>query len=101
MFTEIRLQNFKKFSNSKFKLKPKKLSLLAGGNNSGKSTLLQSLAVWDFCIAVIENERGSEALLPAYSGQGIGLSDDEFSPILVPAMNHLWVIPPKISGVQK
>lgn len=90
MFKIVKLQNFKKFSDSKFQLKPQGLSLLAGGNNSGKSTLLQSLAVWDFCIAVLQNERGIEAILPGFSGQGIGLSDDEFSPILIPALNHLW-----------
>ncbi len=90
MFERVELTNFKKFKKAEFLFRPKGLSLLAGGNNSGKSTLLQSLAVWDFCLTVLENERGHDALLPSYGGQGIGLSDDEFSPVQIPALNHLW-----------
>lgn len=90
MFEKITLKRFKKFQNTTFDINPNGLSLLAGGNNSGKSTLLQSLAIWDFCLTVLENEKGREALLPSYTGQGVGLSDDEFSPVLIPALNHLW-----------
>ncbi len=63
---------------------------MAGGNNSGKSTFLQALAVWDFCRSVLEMERGAESLRPGYSRQGLGLSDDEFSPLALPSLKHLW-----------
>jgi AAA domain, putative AbiEii toxin, Type IV TA system len=35
-------------------------------------------------------ERGPEMFLSTWSGQGIGLGDDEFSPINVPSLKHLW-----------
>lgn len=87
---KFELKNFKKFKKETIDLKPKGLSLLAGGNNSGKSTLLQALAVWDFCLTVLKNEKGAAALTAAHTGQGVGLSDDEFSPIQIPSLAHLW-----------
>jgi predicted ATPase len=90
MINKVRLTRFKRFTNSTFDLHPKGLSFLAGGNNSGKSTLLQAVAVWEFCRLVLENERGRGSLSAGYSGQGLGLSDDEFSPIAVASLKHLW-----------
>lgn len=90
MIRKVSLLNFKKFKNTDFELNPAGLSFLAGGNNSGKSTLLQALAVWDFCRTVLEMERGRESLHPGYARQGLGLSDDEFSPLALPSLKHLW-----------
>lgn len=90
MIRKIALSNFKKFKQTDFDLHPSGLSFLAGGNNSGKSTLLQALAVWDFCRTVLEMERGEESLRPGYTRQGLGLSDDEFSPLALPSLKHLW-----------
>ncbi|MGV1791682.1 ATP-dependent nuclease [Rhizobium sp. A37_96] len=90
MIKSIRLTRFKRFSNTTIELHPKGLSFLAGGNNSGKSTLLQAIAVWEFCRFVLEMEKGRESLLPNFPGQGLGLSDDEFSPIAVASLKHLW-----------
>ena len=90
MITTIELKNFKRFKSEAIQIKPQGLSLLAGGNNSGKSTLLQSLAVWHFCLTVLKNEKGAAALTSAHTGQGVGLSDDEFSPIQIPSLSHLW-----------
>lgn len=42
MFTELELRNFKGFREQKFELAP--LTVLIGGNGTGKSTLLQALA---------------------------------------------------------
>ena len=80
MIESVKLTRFKRFTDSSFALHPVGISFLAGGNNSGKSTLLQSIAVWEFCRLVLENERGRESLNAGYGGQGLGLSDDEFSP---------------------
>lgn len=35
-------------------------------------------------------ERGSETFVAGHAGQGLGLGDDEFSPINVPSLKHLW-----------
>ena len=89
IFDEIELRRFKQFRKARIGLKSG-LSLVAGGNNSGKSTLLQALAIWEFCKTAIDQEKGHAALLAGPTSQGIGLGDDEFSPINVPTLRHLW-----------
>ena len=62
MIESVKLTRFKRFTNSSFALHPTTITFLAGGNNSGKSTLLQAIAVWEFCRLVLENERGRGSL---------------------------------------
>lgn len=90
MIRSVRLTNFKRFADTQIDLRPGGISFLAGGNNSGKSSLLQAIAVWEFCRLLLEIEKGRSSLLPGYQGQGLGLSDDEFSPIAVASLKHLW-----------
>ena len=45
MITKISTRNFKRFSQQDFPLEA--ISVLAGPNNSGKSTLLQAAMVWN------------------------------------------------------
>jgi predicted ATPase len=90
MIHSVTLTKFKRFSDTTFELLPTGISFLAGGNNCGKSTLLQAIAVWDFCRMILENERGVKSLYSGYMGQGLGLSNDEFSPISVASLKHLW-----------
>ncbi len=90
MIRRVELTRFKRFTNSNFDLHESGITFLAGGNNSGKSTLLQAIAVWEFCRLVLENERGREMLSAGHVGQGLGLSDDEFSPVAVASLKHLW-----------
>lgn len=90
MLHSVSLTRFKRFNQTSFELLPNGISFLAGGNNSGKSTLLQAVAVWEFCRSILENERGPSSILNGYAGQGLGLSSDEFSPIAVASLKHLW-----------
>lgn len=90
MITKIYLTRFKKFQKGTFCLKSDGISLLAGPNNSGKSTLLHALAVWAFCVFVLRQSKGAEAVLPGSSGQGTGLSVEDFNPINIPDLKHLW-----------
>jgi predicted ATPase len=85
----IKFHRFKQFKDDEFVFHPG-VSLLGGGNNAGKSTILQGLAVWEFCRTAIEMERGAESFLADRQVQGLGLGDDEFSPINVPSLKHLW-----------
>jgi predicted ATPase len=89
VITRVSFHRFKQFADQSFELRPG-ISLLGGGNNSGKSSILHGLAVWEFCRTAIEMERGATAFLPGQAGQGRGLGDDEFSPINVPSLKHLW-----------
>ena len=90
MIKRVVLTRFKRFTESAFDLHEEGITFLAGGNNSGKSTLLQAIAVWEFCRLVLENERGRGSLSVGHAGQGLGLSDDEFSPVAVASLKHLW-----------
>jgi len=85
------MTRFKQFASASIDLQPSGITLLAGGNNAGKSSLLHALAVWEFCRTATLMERGEEAIHAAtFQRQGFGLGDDEFSPINVPSLKHLW-----------
>lgn len=90
MIESIRFRKFKRFENELIPLHENGVSFIAGGNNSGKSTILHGLAIWEFCKTAIEAEKGATAFLPNNRHQGLGLGDDEFSPINVPTLGHLW-----------
>jgi energy-coupling factor transporter ATP-binding protein EcfA2 len=91
MITKVTVRNFKCFKNATaFDFKPDGVTFLAGGNNSGKSTLLQALAIWEFARSVIEIARGQNSLLGGSNRQGVGVSAAEFSPIALPDLKHLW-----------
>ena len=85
MLSKVSFHRFKQFRDNSFGLHPG-VSLIGGGNNAGKSTILHGLAIWEFCRTALEMERGVEAFLADYHGQGLGLGDDEFSPINVPSL---------------
>jgi predicted ATPase len=89
MIERVTFHRFKQFADRTLEIHPG-VSLLGGGNNAGKSTILHGLAVWEFCRTAIEMERGAETFLAGEKRQGLGLGDDEFSPINVPSLKHLW-----------
>jgi len=89
MISRVQFHRFKQFKDERFDLHPG-ISLLGGGNNAGKSTILHGLAVWEFCRTALDMERGPKSFLAGHKGQGLGLGDDEFSPINVPSLKHLW-----------
>lgn len=90
MIKSIGLRKFKQFSDATIPLRPEGTMFLAGGNNCGKSSVLHALAIWEFCRNVIQAEKGAAALTSTGMPQGLGLGDDEFSPINVPSLAHLW-----------
>jgi len=91
MIKEVRLRRFKRFENETFKLHGDGLTICAGPNSSGKSTLLHALAVWAFGVIVVRQFKGDEAVRQGYQGQGAGISDDDFTPINIPDLRHLWL----------
>ncbi len=86
---KISLHRFKQFHSAKVSLNSG-LTLLTGGNNSGKSSILHGLAVWEFCKTILEFTRGRKAWTDGGLPQGIGIGISEFTPINVPSLKHLW-----------
>lgn len=90
MIDRLTLHRFKQFRDHAFELQPAGVTLLAGGNNSGKSSILHALAVWEFCRTALEMEKGAGVFVAGGARQGLGLGDDQFSPVEVPSLRHLW-----------
>ncbi len=81
MITKLRLKNFKKVHEQEFNFN--QFELLVGANNSGKSTVLQSLAIWQFCVDQFRRvqkggKRGIQVVLPS------------FTVLPLPEFNLLW-----------
>ncbi|MBV7570237.1 ATP-dependent endonuclease [Pseudomonas sp. PDM27] len=86
---KVMLHRFKRYPKASIVLKDE-LSLVVGGNNSGKSTILQALAAWQFCKTLIEIEKGREGWVQAGGKSGVGLGIVDFTPLQVPSLAHLW-----------
>jgi len=76
MITKITTQYFKQFETQGFPLEP--LTLLAGPNNSGKSTLLQAAMVWNLGMQKWWEKKAPEAdrrprIVPARPSPGRNL----------------------------
>lgn len=81
MITSLKLENFKKIKKEAYNFT--NFDLLVGRNNSGKSTILQALAIWQYCIEEFsrsrrKGSRGSQIVLP------------NFTALPVPQFNLLW-----------
>ena len=81
MITYLTLKNFKSITEQRYEFS--EFDLLVGRNNSGKSTILQALAIWQFCIDEFRqtNRRGK-------NGTQIVLPN--FTALPVPEFNLLW-----------
>ncbi|MCX6936364.1 MAG: AAA family ATPase [Verrucomicrobia bacterium] len=81
MITRLTLRNFKsvKFREYDFT----SLDLFVGWNNSGKSTVLQAIAIWQFCV---DEFRRSKRI----GTKGIQVILPNFTALPVPAFSLLW-----------
>jgi predicted ATPase len=86
---KIILHRFKHFKDATIELHDG-LSLVVGVNNSGKSSILQALATWQFCKTLIEIERGRSAWISTNKKAGVGMGIADFTPLQIPSLNHLW-----------
>lgn len=88
MVTRIHTQYFKRFDKQDFDLGP--ISLLAGPNNSGKSTLLQAVMVWNLALQKWCEKKGPDSGSKAKDRQGAPIARQEFSALPLPSMDQLW-----------
>ena len=81
MITKLTLRNFKCIKEQTYEFT--NFDLLVGWNNCGKSTILQALAIWQFCLdefhrADRSGTTGTRVLLP------------DFTALPLPEFNLLW-----------
>lgn len=81
MITRLTLKNFKRIQEQTYAFS--EFDLLVGRNNSGKSTVLQALAIWQFCVDTFRHSQrrgttGIQVVLP------------NFTALPVPEFNLLW-----------
>ena len=97
MITKLTLRNFKSVDEQSYEFTD--FDLLIGRNNSGKSTVLQALAIWQFCVDEFHRAKRSGAT-------GIQIVLPNFTALPVPEFNLLWKnrtdrVYPTENGVKK
>ena len=70
MITKLSLRNFKSIKEETYDFTS--LDLFVGWNNCGKSTILQALAIWQFCVDEFRRSRragkkGIQVILPNFT----------------------------------
>lgn len=81
MITRLTLRNFKSIGEQVYDFT--RFDLLVGRNNSGKSTVLQALAIWQFCVDEFHRSKRS-------GSKGIQVVLPNFTALPVPEFNLLW-----------
>ncbi len=81
MITRLTLRNFKSVGEQVYDFT--QFDLLVGRNNCGKSTVLQALAIWQFCVDEFHRSRRS-------GSKGIQVVLPNFTALPLPEFNLLW-----------
>ena len=88
MIRKVTIRNFKCFTEQTFELKDS--VVLAGPNNSGKSTLLQSIAAWKFGLERWVSRQNAAAASSRTKRTGVAVTRDNFICVPLREMNLLW-----------
>lgn len=86
MLTHIKIRNFKRFDEVDFELG--KAVVLIGPNNSGKTTALQALALWDIGVRRWNEKRKGKS--SPEKRPGVTVNRRDLASIPVPAADLLW-----------
>lgn len=81
MITRMTLRNFKSIGEQVYDFT--QFDLLVGYNNSGKSTVLQALAIWQFCVDEFHRSKRT-------GSKGIQVVLPNFTALPLPEFNLLW-----------
>ncbi len=91
MITRVIIENFKRFERQEFPLEP--VTVLAGQNNSGKTTLIQALSAWAFALDRWRAGRGAPIVRgdsDAIRRPGQPITRKDFTPLPLSHFNLLW-----------
>lgn len=86
MLTRIRIRNFKRFGNVNIELG--KTVVLIGPNNSGKTTALQALALWEIGLRLWNEKRMGKS--SPEKRPGVTINRNDLIALPVPNANLLW-----------
>lgn len=86
MLTKLTIKNFKRFENAEVELG--KSVVLIGPNNSGKTTALQALALWELGLRRWTEKRQGKST--AVQRQGVAINRRDLVALPVPTANLLW-----------
>jgi hypothetical protein len=86
MITRVKVEFFKRFEATSFELGDD--IVLAGPNNSGKTTLLQAVAVWNLALQRWQAEHAESS--KAKQRTGVPVSRNDFTAVPLREMNLLW-----------
>src|SRR5688572_4162486 len=86
MLTKLIIRNFKRFNEANIELG--KSVVFVGPNNSGKTTALQALALWDIGLRLWLAKRGGKA--SPEKRPGVTINRRDLISIPVPAADLLW-----------
>ena len=86
MLTRLKVKNFKRLTDVEIELG--KSVVFIGPNNSGKTTALQSLALWDVGLRQWKAKRGGKA--SPEKRPGVTINRRDLISVPVPAANLLW-----------
>lgn len=81
MITKLTIKNFKRIQQEEFFFN--QFELLVGANNSGKSTVLQAMAIWQYCVEIFRQSRRT-------GGRGIQVVLPNFTALPLPEFVLLW-----------
>src|SRR5216684_619017 len=91
LIKHVRLENFKRFEQLEIDLRS--FNCLVGPNNSGKTTLLQALALFDFCFHHCLTSKNGEIELKRRT-----ISPEEFYVLPVASPLDLWTDRTTLAG---
>jgi predicted ATPase len=84
MLTKLTVRNFKRFRDeTRIEFSP--ITVLVGANNSGKSTVLQALSIFQYCIDVTRKKKNSVLTLGT-----VTIGPEAFGALPVTAPTDLW-----------
>lgn len=81
MITKLTIKNFKRIQDEEFSFDH--FELLVGANNSGKSTVLQAMAIWQYCVEIFRQSKRA-------GGRGIQVVLPNFTALPLPEFVLLW-----------